>query len=197
MVKLGMKKLKPIFLAVVAIWGFALLINVIISSFGTSEETELGATIVAEEPLAASAHAVTQPAQGNTSNLTCYPYRPIVDGDQNALNLSGSACIGYFNAYAIATNSGNAAVLRQLNDPQVQLFTENAARLADVIEESCPRAGLPDALKGYERGQEILEMNVTFVGSGLMQLSTLQARARQCQSVYEYYGGILNQRMSN
>ncbi len=193
-----MTKLKPILWAVVAIWGFGVLLNAIMSSDSSSEQAELEDTIATEETLAAaSTQAATQLAPENASNLTCYPYQPIAESPPNTLHLSGSACIGYFYAFAIATNSENAAALRQLNDPSIQLFNENVAKLADIIEESCPREGLSDQLKGYTRGQEMLEINMAFVQGGSMQPSTLAARGRQCQSVYEYYGDILNQRMSN
>lgn len=192
-----MKILKNIAWSVLAIWGIALLVSVFVSDKQTSDKTEVAPSVVAQSPVAETTEPVTSQASGKPSDLTCYPYKPIVEGDRISANFNGSGCVGYFNAYALATNSGNAAVLKQLNDPELQLYIENVAKLADIIEESCPRDGLAEELKGYQRGKEILEMNIALVKSGSMPLSTIQERAKQCQSVYEYYGGILNKRLAN
>lgn len=192
-----MKTLKNIAWIVFALWGIGLIISIFSSDSESSNKAETESSVGAASPIGENTDSVSSHSPVNQSDLTCYPYIPVVSGDRNSVNLNGSACVGYFHAYTLASNSGNTAALNQLNNPEIQKYIETVAKIADTIEESCPRDGLSEMQKGYSNGKAMFEINISLVSIGSVLDSTIVERGKQCQLVYEYYGGILNNRLSN
>lgn len=191
------KKLKPILWGILGIWVVAVLLNGFMSDPDITEQAERHSSGVSGQELADASRPEAERNQSQADDLECYPYAPIVPGDQVALNLNGSAYIGYSHAYSLASSQLNPETLSQLKDPETTLFVERLAEFTDLIERKCPRDNLPEELMGYDSGKEIFEVNWALYMNDLLPLETLLARRDQSLDVLTHYSEIFINRLEN